>query len=78
MYLSVSCKLVPIKVGVVGKNSLDFVLVTELTRRALSAPKSKHCVISKDSGYISAILRLRHLTDNMNIKKYKDIAECFD
>lgn len=40
-------------------NALDFVLVSELTKHVISAPKSKHLIISNDQGYIPVIHHLR-------------------
>lgn len=54
-----ACKFKLIEVDSGTKNALDFVLVSYLTERCISAKKSEHVIISSDRGYDAAINHLR-------------------
>ncbi len=53
------CKIEVVDACTGTKNALDFVLVSELTKHAMSARKSAHVIVSSDKGYRPVVLRLK-------------------
>lgn len=76
--LSIKCKIICCRVSAVGRNSLDFVLVTELGRYAYLAKKAKHYIISHDSGFMSSILHLRNMVDGLCVNMRNTLSDCLE
>ncbi len=75
------CKIFVVEVKTGTKNAMDFVLVSELSKRAASAKKSIHVIISNDKGYTPVIdyWNLQGVKvcqfDGINFVTYKSIKE---
>lgn len=73
-FYSCKARILPIKVVTGSPNAMDFMLVSYLSRKTLSASKSKHYILSNDTGYDIVIGWL--MDSGISVQRRPNLVHC--